>query len=255
MRISNVDSWNSDYAVQSYRTANHLQKPEQTIFQILENRLPSMRMLDIGIGTGRTTLHFAPRVREYVGIDYAENMLRACIERFPQAKESFQLGDVRSMPQFEPACFDLILFSYNGIDYINHEDRLRALGEIRRVGKAGGYFVFSTHNLQHIGQLYTIRRQKKWKDFIYQFYSLFMLVALNGLPVKYRTRPYAILNDGTNRFSLLTYYIDPLAQIRQLETAGFKNIRLFSIQTGTEIAPARIQDAKNDLWIYFLCEM
>lgn len=255
MAISNKDSWNSDYAVQTYIAAEKLQKPEQTILNILKNKLPAMRMLDIGVGGGRTTLHFAPLVKEYIGCDYAENMVNACAERFPEAKESFRLGDARSMPEYETGYFDLILFSYNGIDYISHEDRCQSLKEIRRVGKEGGYFVFSTHNLLFLDKLYTIQAKKKLKDFIYQFYSLFMLILLNGLPGKYMRRPYAVINDGTNRFSLKTYYIAPQAQIDQLMAAGFKNIRLFSIQTGTEIELTNIKETANDLWIYYLCEM
>lgn len=255
MAISNKDSWNSDYAVQTYVTADKLQKPEQTILNLLKSRLPAMRMLDVGVGAGRTTVHFAPLVKEYIGCDYAENMIKACAERFPEAKEAFRLGDVRSMPEYETGSFDLVLFSYNGIDYISHEDRLQSLREIRRVGKTGGYFVFSTHNLLFLNKLYTIKRQKKIKDFIYQFYALFMLIALNGLPGKYMRRPFAVINDGTNRFSLKTYYIEPRAQIDQLKACGFKNIRLFSIETGTEIEISQINETANALWIYYLCEM
>ena len=75
-----------------------------------------MKMLDIGVGGGRTTLHFAPLVKEYVGIDYSQNMIKACQERFAQV--SFQTADARSMGIFKDSTFDFILFSYNGIDYI-----------------------------------------------------------------------------------------------------------------------------------------
>lgn len=255
MAISNQDAWNSGYALQIYANADHLQKAEQTIVNILKTQLPAMRMLDIGVGTGRTTIHFAPLVKEYVGCDYAENMIKACARRFPEKAESFRLSDVRSMPEYETGSFDLVLFSYNGMDYISHEDRLRALKEIRRVLKPGGYFVFSTHNLHHFDRLYTLKWHKRWKDFIYQFYSLFMLIVLNGLPGKYMKRPFAVVNDGTNRFALKTYYMHPAAQKEQLEAGGFKNIRVFSSQTGMEIEIPRINEMANDHWVYYMCEI
>lgn len=255
MVISNKAAWNSDYAVQTYIAADNLQKPEQHIIDILKDKLPGMRMLDIGVGGGRTTLHFAPLVKEYVGCDYAENMVTACKKRFPEIGNAFHLGDVRSMPEYEQGAFDFILFSYNGLDYIDHEDRLKALKEIKRVGKPGGYFAFSSHNLLFIDKLYTLKWHKRLKDFIYQFYSLFMLLVLNGLPGRYKNRPFAILNDGTNRFSLKTYYIAPEAQIAQLTALGFKNVRLFSCRTGMEIEPARTHETGPDHWVYYLCEM
>lgn len=255
MANSNKASWNSGYVVQRYIAVDQLQKPEQHILNLLKEQLPGMRMLDIGVGAGRTTLHFAHLVKEYVGFDYAENMVKACQERFPEIKNAFHLGDVRSMPEYEQGTFDLILFSFNGLGYIDHEDRLKALKEIKRVGKTGGYFVFSTHNALYINQLYRFKWNLKLKDFIYQFYSLFMLIALNGLPGKYKKRPFAILNDGTNRFSLKTYYMTPLAQIEQLNSLGFKNVRLFSSQTGNEIEPTDMHESGYDHWIYYLCEI
>lgn len=252
MTVSNKDSWNSTYVIQSYLAADRLQKPEQTIFDILKPELPKMRMLDIGIGAGRTTLHFAPSSSDYVGIDYAQNMVDVCTQRFPE-QERFRLGDARSMPEFEDNSFDFALFSYNGIDYIDHAGRMKALLEINRVLKKGGYFAFSTHNLFSFQDLYSIRVRRGLKDNLYQFYSFFRLVWENGLPKKHLQRPYTIVNDGTNRFSVLTYYINPEAQIEQLREAGFGNIRLFAISNGEEISPRPPEATRPEHWIYFLC--
>lgn len=109
-----------------------------------------MKMLDIGVGGGRTTVHFAPLVRQYVGVDYAANMVEACEERFPDREDHISFGeaDARYMNQFPAGTFNFIILSYNGIDNIAHDDRLLALKEINRVGKSGGVFAFSTHNLR-----------------------------------------------------------------------------------------------------------
>lgn len=103
-----------------------------------------MKMLDIGVGAGRTTHYFAHLTKEYVGIDYSENMIKVCREKFQNypKKISFEVCDARSLKFFEDSYLDFVLFSYNGLDYMNHEDRLRVLREIRRATKEGGTFVF-----------------------------------------------------------------------------------------------------------------
>ena len=255
--VSNRDSWDSDRVVTTYLKAKELQKPEQSIFKILQPRLKEMKMLDLGVGTGRTTAHFAPLVNSYVGMDYAENMLNACKSLFPDTtgKITFNLGDVRSMPEYKNNDFDFVFFSYNGLDYMGHEDRKRALHEIIRVLKKDGIFVFSTHNMRHISQLYKIRLLKNPKDFIYQFYHYLMLHYYNGFSRKYEKLPYAVLNDGTNQFGVTTYYIQPEEQTKRLEDLGFKNIRLFSTVSGKEITGQDYSKNKADCWIYYLCQL
>lgn len=60
-----------------------LQPPEAVILSKLRARLATMRMLDIGVGAGRTMLHFAPVAGEYWGIDYSAEMIAACHARRP----------------------------------------------------------------------------------------------------------------------------------------------------------------------------
>ena len=250
-------TFEAENIVRGYTAMDRLQKPEQTILGLLRERLGYMKMLDIGVGGGRTTVHFAPLVRQYVGVDYAANMVKACEERFPDREDHISFGeaDARYMNQFPAGSFDFILFSYNGIDNISHEDRLLALKEINRVGKSGGVFAFSTHNLRSLHKVYKIKFYKNPKKLAYQILSYFLLIWLNGFPGKHQRKPYTIVNDGTHRFGLKMYYIQPEYQIKQLEASGFCNIRLFSVSTGQEIDPAKLDQVVDDGWIYYLCEI
>jgi len=146
--MSNLKTFESDASVKLYSIQDQLQKPEESILNILKDQLLNIKMLDLGVGGGRTTLHFAKKTKEYVGVDYAENMIKICNEKFSmQENISFKCGDARDLNDFENEYFDFVLFSFNGIDYVSHTDRLKILSEIKRVGKKNGYFAFSSHNV------------------------------------------------------------------------------------------------------------
>src|SRR2546423_13692484 len=117
-----------------YARQSNLYPPEETILRFMLPILPRTRMLDLGVGGGRTTLHFAKWAREYIGTDYSENMIGECRRRFSAYPDhiSFAVCDARSMEMFASGFFDFVLFSFNGIDYVAHADRLKILKEIRR---------------------------------------------------------------------------------------------------------------------------
>lgn len=255
--MSNHTIWESKKLVRTYSNiGNHLQKPEQTIFNLLQKELNQKSMLDIGIGTGRTTAYFANKVKNYTGVDYSERMIATCKQQFANEKSlNFQVADARQLKDFEAASFDLVLFSYNGLDYINNEDRLAALQEINRVLKPNGQFIFSTHNLKGVVHLDFLNASKSFnpkeigiKAIQYTLFSL-----LNPSNKKLQQRDWAILRDGASRFQLKTFYINPLAQIQQLEALNFKNIQSFSLATGQLINQEQLA-TNTDSWIYFLAE-
>ena len=109
--------------------------------------LDGVRMLDIGVGGGRTTAYFFDRVASYNGIDYSPELVAATRSRFPRA--DVIEGDARDLAGFPDASFDLVLFSFNGIDYISDAGRRRVLREAKRVLAPGGTFLFSTHNREY----------------------------------------------------------------------------------------------------------
>ena len=257
--VTNKRTYDSKDVVLQYSNSSQLQKPEQAILVYLSNSLKDMKMLDIGIGGGRTTGNFMNLVSEYVGIDYSENMINACMDRFRGSSRniSFKVCDVRSMEMFKDNYFDFILFSYNGLDSISHEDRQIALKEIHRVGQRGGFFCFSAHNLLGIDQLLTVRwfmnPMKMYREILRYFLLRFRYnrhVRLSEL----RDRNFSVINDGTHQFRSLVYYITPKEQIRQLRR-DFYNIRVFSSEDGDEIPNSSHLEHLTDLWLYYLCRI
>lgn len=244
----NKTTYQERKVVQHYLGRTNLQKPEETILDMFRNRLGNMRMLDIGVGGGRTTCHFALLTKEYVGTDYSENMISACRARFPNARQkgiSFEVLDARAMSIFPNESFDFIMFSFNGIDCLTHEDRLKALQEIKRVAKKSAFFFFSTHNLSAFRRIPISRNPITLAKGLLRY-----------LRVRKNTEDmdYSILPGGEiGEFKTEYYHIKGSYQIKQLGDAGFTNIRSFSL-SGEEITDHSTLDHCVDFWLHFLCQ-
>jgi ubiquinone/menaquinone biosynthesis C-methylase UbiE len=257
MEKSNIAAYDQADLVRVFSKDRDLHKPEQTILEYLRSDLKDMRMLDIGVGAGRTTLHFADLVKEYVGIDAAKNMIEACKRRFANAERniSFEVCNVKNMDMFEDNYFDFILFSFNGLDYLDNEGRLEALSEIRRVCKQGGLVYFSSHNIHSINRQFEFRWGSIFKHpgHILYLLKLPIIKLLNPSSKKLGKMEYAIINDGAHMFRVITYYIKPEKQIEQLTNLGFKNIKIYSLEEGKEIDSSSDLSSARDYWLHYLC--
>ena len=75
---TNQQTYTDRSIVRYYARLTALQPAERTILTLLQKRLSKMKMLDLGVGAGRTTNYFAPLVAEYIGVDYSAEMIAAC---------------------------------------------------------------------------------------------------------------------------------------------------------------------------------
>ena len=64
-----VKVYDNSQQVNSYIKEKDLQKPEQTILNKYFERIKNSVLLDVGIGTGRTTYHLSGIAKKYVGVD------------------------------------------------------------------------------------------------------------------------------------------------------------------------------------------
>jgi ubiquinone/menaquinone biosynthesis C-methylase UbiE len=244
--------------VHHYAQLQALQPAEAMVLNLLKDRWADLAMLDIGVGGGRTTQHFAKRVADYTGVDYSADMIAACQKRFSAAPDTirFSVCDARDMRQFADNSFDFILFSFNGIDSVSHADRVQIFAEISRVGKPGSYFFFSTHNLQGFERELSLRHQLSLNP-LATYVNLVMLALLHvfNYPAnlnQLKTANDAIVRDESHNFSLNTYYVRPQAQIHQL-AADFRDIKVYSWKNDLEIMGEQELCANFDLWLYYLC--
>jgi SAM-dependent methyltransferase len=247
----NLRTFEARDVVRFYAGSKDLQGAEEVIVEILSPRLAGMRMLDVGIGGGRTTRHLAGRVREYVGIDYAEAMVAACVADLGD-RHRFEVCDMRDMRMFADASFDFVLASFNCIDYVPAEDRDKALGEMKRLVAPGGAFAFSTHNMGSVPELFSFQSSGGLVSAIEAAVKWARLRVANEPMANIIERESAVLNDGSYRFRARTHYVRPSAQIAELRRLGWAEVRVFSPRAGAEIAPDACDEAR-DPWLYFLC--
>jgi SAM-dependent methyltransferase len=107
------------------------------------------KVLDLGVGGGRTTPYLARLASRYVGVDVSEVMLARYREKFPEM--TLLRLDATDLGAFPNESFDAVVFSFNGIDTIpTLEGRRRCFAECSRVLRPGGTLLFSVHNARYL---------------------------------------------------------------------------------------------------------
>ncbi|AWW00154.1 class I SAM-dependent methyltransferase [Arcticibacterium luteifluviistationis] len=96
---------------------------------------PGMVLLDVGCGSGGSSILASERGAEVHGIDVAEALLSFAILRVP--KGVFKVADIENLP-YEDDTFDVI-FAANSLQY--SENRVAALHELKRVCKPNGQII------------------------------------------------------------------------------------------------------------------
>lgn len=177
-------------------------------------------ILDIGCGTGRTSVRLHARGLTVTAVDYSEPMIARAQEK-AQPGLTFHVMDARALA-FPDHSFSYVFFSFNGLDYMHpKEERMRVLKEVRRVLKPGGVFAFSSHNACFVpNTLY-----RAW------------VVARSFLHG--RIAPYRLEFHPFGR--LVTYYGSPRSQLRDLEQLGF-TVREVVSKYGTSLSTITWRD-------------
>jgi SAM-dependent methyltransferase len=158
------------------------------------------------------------------------------------------------MSRFADNSFDFILFSFNGIDYVNSSDRSIVFREIYRICKPDGIFCFSTHNIQSLNQIFSFKFKLNPLDLYIAIFTYLMLRLKNPRWQRFKNLDECELVDLGEWFKLKTVYIKPIKQITCLKNLGFKNIRVFSYNNGLEIKKYEILTACQDVWLQYLCQ-
>ncbi|MES2737142.1 MAG: class I SAM-dependent methyltransferase [Verrucomicrobiota bacterium] len=189
------------------------------------------KILDIGIGGGRSTRFLLPLASEYVGIDYSPDMVDAAAASFPGTR--IEVGDARNLSAFQDGEFDFVMFSFNGIDCLAHEGRMQTLNEVFRVLKPGGLLGFSSHNRQQpVAKPYSLKYLYRSKHPVRMW--RFFLLYLEGIRAWKKSagsamacEEYELRHDSGNTFTAPHYYISKPSLVAQVEPLGFDLLAIY----------------------------
>lgn len=97
---------------------------------------------DFGCGPGQTTKFLYDHgVKDIIGVDISSGMIDAARRLFPKIK--FETGDLLKV-SYKSSYFGSVLAFYS-IVHFNYDQIKKAFGEINRVLKKEGHFLFSFH--------------------------------------------------------------------------------------------------------------
>jgi ubiquinone/menaquinone biosynthesis C-methylase UbiE len=128
-------------------SASHID--QQVLGRLVEIACPKAdwRILDIGTGTGHTALAFAPHVREVVGLDLTEQMLREA-QTLAQEREvdnvTFCVADVHCLPSELEGAFDLVTCRRAAHHF---SDIHHAIAEMARTLRPGGLLLIDDRSV------------------------------------------------------------------------------------------------------------
>ncbi|WP_210438907.1 class I SAM-dependent methyltransferase [Nocardioides xinjiangensis] len=220
----------TDEEVVAFYSRFEEQRPAELAW-VQENRelLGESRVLDLGVGAGRTTPLLMPLSRTYVGVDYSPPLVHAARERFPDA--DLRVGDARSMPWIEPASIDVVVFSFNGIDTMGSDDRALVLAEVFRVLRPGGWFLFSSHNQDAHGYRRLARFERPRLSRVWLKRTARRLSALARHARMRRDEVFgdgwSIINDEAHDYRLMHFYATKEYQEQALAGAGFELAQVY----------------------------
>jgi SAM-dependent methyltransferase len=218
-------------------------------------------ILDIGVGAGRTVPLLRAISRDYVAIDYTPELVEACRKRYPSVPIFH--GDARDLSRFSTGTFQLVVFSFNGVDAVSPRDREQILREVRRVLRRGGQFLFSAHNRSGPGY------GEKLTLGVYPTRNPFKLAARLGVALahagttvqnyvrygrlKDESDDYSVRNASAHNHGILVHYITLRAQLAQLTSAGFSRVSAVFGNLDTH-ALSLDEDTSAMWWFHFVAE-
>jgi len=114
---------------------------DKKLCNLIQRKIRGGRILDVGVGTGYPfASYFSYQGYDVYGIDIAEDLIKECNQNFPKVKAF--VGDAENL-NFPENYFDAV-YCFRTTWYFT--DILKAINEMIRVTKNGGYVFFDIMN-------------------------------------------------------------------------------------------------------------
>jgi SAM-dependent methyltransferase len=255
----NRPTWARRDTVRMYERLQGFTDPgEQTALDFVADRVRGKPLLDIGVGAGRTTDLLLQLSTNYVGVDYTQEMVQACRRRHPGVR--IERMDARDLGAFADGQFAFAMFSFNGIDSVGREDRLRVLREVHRVLEPGGLFLFSAHNNDGPGrgEQPQVHIPFTWNPIKLGWRGFKSIRALPRSLMNHRRLravnethdDWSVMNAGAHDFGIVVVYTTLAEQKRQIREAGFECEAVFDNARGEQVPDGA--DTHDMWWFHYV---
>ncbi|HEY1998028.1 class I SAM-dependent methyltransferase [Paraburkholderia sp.] len=256
----NQHAWNSRDAKREFTSSQGWSDPgERAAIEWVAARCRDQPILDIGVGAGRTVPMLKALSSDYTAVDYTEKLLELCRGRFPNI--DLRWMDARDMSSLPSNHYAFVQFSWNGIDCVDYEGRMRILQEMRRVTRPGGLILFSSHNregpgyrepLSRILPVFTYNPVKlAWRS--WRTLRRLPIASFNYLRHARLTRDfdgYSIATAAAHNFGIVIVYTTLAHERRQIKELGLELEAVF----GSTDAQRIPNDAPSSdaWWLHFI---
>jgi len=183
-------------------------------------------ILDIGCGSGRTTIPLFKMDYKVIGVDITPQMIEIAkkVAKSRNLDIDYRIGDATSLG-FQDNYFDNAIFANNGwLQIPSKEKRQKALNEIYRVLKPSGIYIFTAHRRYYTG-FYFFFWVKQW----FKFHALKPL----GIEIKeinFGDRYFRRQVDGKKLKQKQYIHIASIKEVKeQIKKSGFKLIELMTM--------------------------
>ena len=195
---NNIKTFSTQKSVEEY-SSDYLRTSEKSFIELYIKK--GDKVLDLGCGAGRTTKYIKERGAIVIGVDLSEPLIMKAKELHPEIE--FKVMNALHL-DYPDKTFDVVLFSFNGIDNIFPlEERVKCLHEVRRVLKDGGVFAYSSHNSLALPKT------------LFGFKNFFRNIPSFRVGFYYRKEKYEVGD-------LVQYYNNVWSEQKILQSTGFK---------------------------------
>jgi SAM-dependent methyltransferase len=256
----NRRTWKTRNVLRQYRNLEgYVDAGECVATEYITAECRGKPILDIGVGCGRTTSLLRAISADYIGVDYTRELLEVAARKNPQVRYEFM--DARDMRAFADGSFYFVNFSFNAIDAVDYEDRLRILREVHRVLQPGGLFLFSGHNatgpgarerLQTLLPRFSVNPARLgWR--IARFVASLPTIIQNRhrySRLRSERDGYVVSNAAAHNFGLVLLYTTLSEQKRQLALTGFQTEVVFDSEEGRAVSDR--DDLSQVRWLHYV---